>query len=103
MPTNSFTRKPFNTGGQLNFRVQGLCAGKAAVQRYLDTGSPVGRVRDLDVEKSVPRCLLPFAQADLALSALRQRMLRFERNLWRKSGKDEEAVVEEKKVVTVDV
>jgi len=50
------------------------------------------------VEKTVPRYLLPFAQADLALSALRQRMLRFERNLWRDRGKDEEAVVGERKV-----
>jgi hypothetical protein len=101
------TSKPFNTGGQLNFRVSGLAAGRAAVRRYLDCGSPIGRVQNLDVEKSVPRFLLPFAQVDLALSALRQRMLGFERHLWRDRAKDEEAEVEEKKqreveIVTVD-
>jgi len=77
--------------------------GRAAVQRYLDCGSPIGRVHDLDVEKSVPRFLLPFAQAELALSALVQRMLKSERGLWRDGDKDEEAVVEEKKVEIVTV
>jgi len=98
MTTDSFASKPFNTGGQLNFRVSGLAAGRAAVRRYLDSGSPVGRVQELNLEKTVPRFLLPFAQADLALASLWHRLLRSERKLWQERGKDEEAVVEEKKV-----